>query len=59
MVTIQTKDVVRIIECKSWTGKTGVVVSEHGDSVCVVLTKVWDHGLWFDKNQVKRIGKIK
>jgi ribosomal protein L24 len=51
-------DVVRITAGKM-KGKTGVVVRLNDDNVCVVLTSVWDHGVWFGRNETKRIGKVR
>ncbi len=55
---LTTKDIVRVTKGKM-QGKTGVIVRETELDVCVVLTKVWDHGVWFGKEDVKRIGRVR
>jgi len=56
---IEPSDVVRISPelMGDVAGKSGIVVRLHGDSVCVVVKGVWDHGIWFSLEDIKRIGR--
>jgi ribosomal protein L24 len=57
-------DYVRVEEGQM-KGKTGVVcriddytgeVPIGERSTCVVLTNVWEHGIWFNEAELKRVG---
>ncbi len=52
-------DYVEVIasNAKSHIGQRGIVVRDEGpeyDSVCVVLPKLWDHGIWYFRNELKK-----
>ena len=60
---IEVSDVVRIVELPTmpisqFTGKSGVVVKVHGDSICVVCGAIWEYGVWFNKDEIRRIGRV-
>ena len=57
---MKAKNIVRVTQ-GAMEGKTGVILRIDSDTemVCVILTKGWDHGIWFNKSDLKVIGVIK
>lgn len=61
----QERDVIRVTQGKL-KGKTGVIVRVQTDEnakvtlLSIVISKSgFDHGIWFTRNEVKRIGRVK
>jgi len=40
-------------------GYKGFVTRTHGDMACVVISELWEHGIWYDMKDLKRTKRYK